>query len=263
VLTAIPCTLMRGGTSKGLYFNGADLPADRDARDRVLLAAMGSPDARCYLASPAVVAASALAGFICGPDEGHSEAVERRVTVHRGERRDDAEAATAPASPVEGRLVVFLRDGIDTDALCPAHLVYADGASRDELARSVLGAIDRTFASRVREGDILVAGSRFGIGSSREQAVTALAAAGVRAVVAESLHPTFRRNAWNNGFLAIERPELVRALRARFSSPAHQAVFTDERITVDRSWLPAVARDLVTAGGLDGFLRDHVTEHDG
>ena len=127
----------------------------------------------------------------------------------------------------------------------------------------MLGAIDRTFASRVREGDILVAGSRFGIGSSREQAVTALAAAGVRAVVAESLHPTFRRNAWNNGFLAIERPELVRALRARFSSPAHQAVFTDERITVDRSWLPAVARDLVTAGGLDGFLRDHVTEHDG
>jgi 4-oxalomesaconate tautomerase len=46
VLTAIPCTLMRGGTSKGLYFSGADLPADREARDRVLLAAMGSPDAR-------------------------------------------------------------------------------------------------------------------------------------------------------------------------------------------------------------------------
>jgi 4-oxalomesaconate tautomerase len=46
VLTAIPCTLMRGGTSKGLYFSGADLPADREVRDRVLLAAMGSPDAR-------------------------------------------------------------------------------------------------------------------------------------------------------------------------------------------------------------------------
>jgi 4-oxalomesaconate tautomerase len=46
MLTAIPCTLMRGGTSKGLYFSGADLPADRDVRDRVLLAAMGSPDSR-------------------------------------------------------------------------------------------------------------------------------------------------------------------------------------------------------------------------
>jgi 4-oxalomesaconate tautomerase len=46
MLKPIPCTLMRGGTSKGLYFHERDLPADRDARDRVLLSAMGSPDAR-------------------------------------------------------------------------------------------------------------------------------------------------------------------------------------------------------------------------
>lgn len=46
MLTAIPCTLMRGGTSKGLYFRAADLPAEPALRDRVLLAAMGSPDAR-------------------------------------------------------------------------------------------------------------------------------------------------------------------------------------------------------------------------
>ncbi len=45
-LTAIPCTLMRGGTSKGLYFDAKDLPTDRATRDRVLLAAMGSPDVR-------------------------------------------------------------------------------------------------------------------------------------------------------------------------------------------------------------------------
>lgn len=44
--TAIPCTVMRGGTSKGLYFLGADLPGDVPTRDRVLLAAMGSPDSR-------------------------------------------------------------------------------------------------------------------------------------------------------------------------------------------------------------------------
>lgn len=46
MLTAIPCTLMRGGTSKGLYFHAQDLPAERELRDRVLLAAMGSPDVR-------------------------------------------------------------------------------------------------------------------------------------------------------------------------------------------------------------------------
>src|SRR5580658_3492783 len=46
VQRAIPCTLMRGGTSKGLYFHGQDLPSERAQRDRVLLAAMGSPDIR-------------------------------------------------------------------------------------------------------------------------------------------------------------------------------------------------------------------------
>jgi 4-oxalomesaconate tautomerase len=46
MLKSIPCTLMRGGTSKGLYFHERDLPVERDARDRVLLAAMGSPDTR-------------------------------------------------------------------------------------------------------------------------------------------------------------------------------------------------------------------------
>src|ERR1700694_3330761 len=44
--TAIPCVLMRGGTSKGAYFLASDLPADPAARDRVLLAVMGSPDPR-------------------------------------------------------------------------------------------------------------------------------------------------------------------------------------------------------------------------
>ncbi len=44
--TAIPCVMMRGGTSKGAYFLSTDLPADTAARDRVLLAVMGSPDPR-------------------------------------------------------------------------------------------------------------------------------------------------------------------------------------------------------------------------
>jgi 4-oxalomesaconate tautomerase len=46
MLKSIPCTLMRGGTSKGLYFHARDLPADHELRNRVLLAAMGSPDVR-------------------------------------------------------------------------------------------------------------------------------------------------------------------------------------------------------------------------
>jgi len=223
------------------------------ASNRNFKGRMGSPEAHCYLAGAAVVAASAAAGYICGPDGGHTEAPSRRVT--RAAPPPPAMATAAAPQPVTGRLVVFLRDGIDTDALCPAHLVYADGASRDELARAVFGSLDPAFSRRVRPGDILVAGSRFGIGSSREQAVTALQSAGVRAVVAESLAPTFRRNAWNNGFAAIERPEFVRALRARWTDAHDAAVFTGEAATIDLGWLPQVARELIAAGGLDAYLR--------
>ena len=46
MLPSIPCTLMRGGTSKGPYFHASDLPADPDARNQLLLAAMGSPHVR-------------------------------------------------------------------------------------------------------------------------------------------------------------------------------------------------------------------------
>jgi homoaconitate hydratase len=225
------------------------------ASNRNFKGRMGSADARCFLASPAVVAASARNGFISGSAAAAKTKPERRI-----ERRAIADPprdreASGDTGRIAGRLVVFFRDGIDTDALCPARLVYADGASPDELRRAVFGSIDPAFAGRVRKGDVLVVGSRFGTGSSREQAVTALAAAGVGAVVAESLAPSFRRNAWNNGFAAVEYPELVRSLRGRFGDASQAAVFTDETVTAELAWLPAVARELIAAGGLDAFSR--------
>ena len=227
------------------------------ASNRNFKGRMGSPEARCYLASPAVVAASAAAGYICGPEPAGVSTPERRI-----ERHTDPSAEAEPSGAhgirgeLTGRLVVFLRDGIDSDALCPAGLVYDDRAARDQLARALFGSIDPEFASQVRDGDILVAGLRFGIGSSREQAVTALVAAGIKAVVAESLAPAFRRNAWNNGFPAIERPSVVRSLRDRFPGALRAAVFTEERFTVELRWLPHVAANLVAAGGLNAFLKE-------
>ena len=79
---------------------------------------------------------------------------------------------------------------------------------------------------------------------------------------AESLAPAFKRNAWNNGFPAIERPELVRALRSRIPDTPQGALFTEEQITIDLAWLPPVARDLIAAGGLDAFLRARSADHD-
>ncbi len=232
------------------------------ASNRNFKGRMGSPEARCYLASPAVVAASAAAGFICGPGDSSPRAPARSIRKHTIASPEVLEAGSKSSETIRGRLVLFLRDGIDTDALCPARLVYADGASRGELARALFGSIDPAFAARVRPGDVLVVGSRFGTGSSREQAVTALRAAGIAAVVAESLSATFRRNAWNNGFPAVERPEFVRSLRSRIPGESSEALFTSETIAVDLGWLPSVARELIGAGGLDAFLFERIKRDD-
>ena len=82
-------------------------------------------------------------------------------------------------------------------------------------------------------------------------------------MVAESLAPAFRRNAWNNGFPAMERADLVRSLRARYPNAPDAARFTNEEITIDLAWLPPVARDLVAAGGVDAFLSARRAEDHG
>ena len=70
----------------------------------------------------------------------------------------------------------------------------------------------RSFRARTHAGDVLVGGFNFGTGSSREQAVTCLKAKGIPLVIAASFSQTYLRNAFNNGFLCIEVPELVNKL---------------------------------------------------
>ncbi len=73
-----------------------------------------------------------------------------------------------------------------------------------ELAKHVMEDIDPGFSSKVREGDIVVAGRNFGCGSSREQAPRALKAAGVSAIIAKSYARIFYRSSFNIGLPLIE-----------------------------------------------------------
>ncbi|HVV92961.1 MAG TPA: 3-isopropylmalate dehydratase small subunit [Hyphomicrobiales bacterium] len=105
-----------------------------------------------------------------------------------------------------------LGDNVDTDAILPGRYL----ALREP---AVLGAhcledLDPGFRSRVREGDILVAGRNFGTGSSREHAVVALKAAGIRAIVAASAARIFFRNAINLGLPVMVSPEAAAGLEA-------------------------------------------------
>ncbi len=107
---------------------------------------------------------------------------------------------------IKGRVWKY-GDDIDTDKIIPAR--YLNTTDPVELAKHCLEDEDPTFSSKVRNGDILVAGKNFGSGSSREHAVISIKAAGVSAVVAKSFARIFFRNSINRALPIIECPEAV------------------------------------------------------
>jgi 3-isopropylmalate/(R)-2-methylmalate dehydratase small subunit len=103
-------------------------------------------------------------------------------------------------------------DNVNTDVIFPGKYTYTvtDVA---EMAKHALEDLDPTFASNVKPGDIIVAGSNWGCGSSREQAVTCLVAAGVKVLVARSIARIHFRNAVNGGLLPVVCPAAIDAIQ--------------------------------------------------
>jgi len=92
---------------------------------------------------------------------------------------------------------------ISTDDILPARIKHQH-VDPQEFAKHVFSGCAPGFAATLRRGDVLVADNIFGIGSSREQAATALRAAGIAAVLAPAFGTIFFRNAWNSALPAIE-----------------------------------------------------------
>ena len=102
-------------------------------------------------------------------------------------------------------------DNVNTDVIFPGKYTYTLREPA-EWAKHALEDLDPSFAANVQPGDIIVGGKNWGSGSSREQAVGCLKAAGVRAIVAASFARIFFRNAVNNGLLPVACPEAVAAI---------------------------------------------------
>ena len=96
-------------------------------------------------------------------------------------------------------------DNVDTDVIIPAR--YLNTASHGELAAHCMEDIDRSFVSKVKPGDIMVAQKNFGCGSSREHAPIAIKASGISCVIAATFARIFYRNAINIGLPIIECPK--------------------------------------------------------
>lgn len=243
------------------------------ATNRNFKGRMGSREAQCYLASPEVVAASAIAGYITGP----REFAQRELKKNYQEL-----AASAPTSErveilggfpekVQGRMIFLPADNVNTDAIYGKDYTYRDDMTPEMMARVVMENYDPQFAMRTRSGDVVVGGFNFGTGSSREQAVTCLKAKGIPLVIAGSFSQTYLRNAYNNGFLCIEVPELVKRLREQFAGEIkakEKTVIPGEKVDIDFSsstatWrgekfvfpaLGTVPQSLVIAGGAENLV---------
>jgi 3-isopropylmalate/(R)-2-methylmalate dehydratase small subunit len=152
----------------------------------------------------------------------------------------------------EGRAWVF-GDHVSTDQILPG--AYLD-RSIEEVGAYAMAGLDPAFRSRVQPGDIIVAGTNFGCGSSREAAVVALKQAGVAAVVARSFGRIFFRNAINNGFPAaiVADTSAIRAgdrLRLDIPSRALTNLRTGE--TVPLLNLTGTSLEILEAGGIVPF----------
>jgi 3-isopropylmalate/(R)-2-methylmalate dehydratase small subunit len=152
-----------------------------------------------------------------------------------------------------GRAWVF-GDNIDTDQLAPG--LYMKRPI-EEIARHCLEAADPQFADAVGQGDIVVGGRNFGMGSSREQAAQALRHLGVGAVLAPSFGGIFYRNALNLGLLALVCPEAGKiAAGDRIAlEPENGKV---HNLTRNQTYacepIPAHLTEMVRAGGLVPYL---------
>ncbi len=155
-----------------------------------------------FLASPAVVAASALAGYITTPDAIPSKPIEPAGSASRPVTQTaKAQAASAERpTTIKGRIWLIERDNIDTDMIF--HNRYLAITDMREMGQYAFDNLEgyKDFAKKAQPGDIIVAGKNFGSGSSRQQAVDCFISLGIQAVIARSFGAIYERNAINAAF---------------------------------------------------------------
>lgn len=151
---------------------------------------------------------------------------------------------------IEPKRLWLFGDDVDTDLLAPGRYMKGTVA---EMATHCLEALDPSFASSVREGDAIIAGENFGMGSSREQAAEVLLHLGIRAVIARSFGRIFYRNALNLGLPvltcnATDRIEATDSLRLDVASGVVENRTKSERHECER--IPPQLLDMIRDGGL-------------
>lgn len=155
-----------------------------------------------YLASPASVAASSIAGYITSENEIPAEPLafdyeDQDARIEEAVKKDNK---TDKDVEVEGRVWFIKEDDIDTDMIF--HNRYLQITNPNEMGQYIFDNLAgyEDFAKKAKPGDIVVTGKNFGAGSSRQQAVDGFKTLGVQAIIAESFGAIYERNAINAPF---------------------------------------------------------------
>ena len=149
-------------------------------------------------------------------------------------------------------------DGVSTDHIAPGRLFHLR-SNLPELAKHVLEDADPAFAAKVKEGDFVVGGRNFGLGSSREHAPVIIKLAGVAAVLAKSFARIFFRNAVNIGLPVIECDTSGIDAGDELDVDLARGTVKDltRKTTITFAPLPPVMRTILADGGIVAHVKKH------
>jgi 3-isopropylmalate/(R)-2-methylmalate dehydratase small subunit len=146
---------------------------------------------------------------------------------------------------------------VDTDAIIPARYLMLDDP--DELAKHCMEDIDEDFVNRVKPGDIMMATTNFGCGSSREHAPIAIKAAGISCIIAKSYARIFFRNAINIGLPLLECDQAVDETEADDTLEVDLSNGRIKNVTrgtdFEAKAYPDFMGELIAAGGLVEYTK--------